>query len=292
METKETIILKKTIEDWITRNIELVVYTQKIAKKIQDYGLIDSNKNLPFQIFPTELFDPYGRTICNMFVYLDHPMYGFFAIQIDEKSNVVSCSNLYKEDELILNQEELESWIDSLNTDMEPFYRLNNAAEKGEIKYCELFLNDLLKEYSENISEALEQIKQSIDANKRIAIISNNFYSLVVDHVSDYSLALLLPSAWVVFDSLDNLPEEGEDIKDYVNDDETEELYKQLCEFTKLESYLAAEVYMAQRICLQYGLRVKGISRLERIEKEAFDTEESGEFVLPPIDTNCFVVEK
>jgi hypothetical protein len=52
---------------------------------------------------------------------------------------------------------------------------------------------------------------------------------------------------------------------------------------------LAAPIYLAQRICLQGGMKVQGTSISDQVEMNANRTDD-GEFLLPPIDTSKFTI--
>jgi hypothetical protein len=93
-----------------------------------------------------------------------------------------------------------------------------------------------------------------------------------------------------VFESLDNLPSQGEDVDDYVDIVETNELISTLDEFARQENYYSAPLYLAQRVVLQSGLKVAGMSNTEGGWVEATQSEDFGEFVLPPIDITEFRV--
>jgi hypothetical protein len=116
-------------------------------------------------------------------------------------------------------------------------------------------------------------------------------YALASEAQKDFSRALLIPPIWVVFESLDNLPDQGEDVDDYVDIYKTNELIDTLDSFVRQENYYSAPLYLAQRIVIQSGLVLKGFLSTENGWVEATSSEEFGEFVLPPIDVSEFKVE-
>jgi hypothetical protein len=290
MESKETLELQKIIETWVHKKINTVIFTQHLARKISEYGLIDGEKTLPFQILPTTYHDSDGDVMCKIYLHIDHPIYGFFTIEVDDEKCVVNCPQIYKQDLIVFNHEECENWLDTLNEDMESFYQLSSAADNNQAKFCELFLNDLLSAYRREISVLVDNMKKYISEEPLTAILANKIYCLAKETKNDYTRALLLPSAWVVFKNEDDLPDQEEDIEDYVDEEKTESLSVRLNEFFRQESYLASPIYLAQRICLQSGLKISGKSIADNCMMNASTTEELGEFVLPPIDTIVFEV--
>ena len=291
MESKETLELQKIIETWVHKKINTVMQTQYLARKISEYGLIDGGKTLPFQILPTTYHDSHGDIMCKIYLHMDHPIYGFFTIEINDEQCIVNCPQIYKQDLIVFNYEECECWLDTLNEDMEGFYQLSSAADNNQTQFCELFLNDLLSAYRNEISILIDEIKKYISEEPMSAILTNSIYCLAKDTKNDYTRALLLPSAWVVFKDENNLPDQGEDVEDYVDENKTENLSQKLNEFFRQESYLASPVYLAQRICLQSGLKISGKSIADSCMMNASNTEKLGEFVLPPIDTIVFEVK-
>lgn len=290
METKETLALQKAVEKFITKKINVIKIAQEFGKKIIDYGLLEPTKTLPFQILPTDMFDGDGDLICKIFVYIEHPMFGFFSIEILDDKCAITCPSIYRTEYFVTTTDECNKWIDELAKGMDKFYQLSSAAEEKQVGFCNLLLNELLTEYHNISKEIIENIKDKIESNPKTAIVTNNFYALVTNAKKNYNKALLLPSAWVIFQDLDNLPENNEQIDDYVDEKSTDVLFNQLNDFFKKENYLAAGVYLAQRICLQSGLIVKGFSFTDNEWQEAFITPDTGEFVLPPIDTKEFSV--
>jgi hypothetical protein len=289
--TQETQVLQNIIENYISKKIDLVRLAQKYSAKILDYGFIETEKTLPFQILPSEFMDSEGNVICKMYVNLEHPLYGMFTIELLEDQCAVTCPNIYKTDFFVSTHDEFEKWLDILDSEMNEFYILSNAATENNINYCILFLNEIIGRYKENINIEIKKIKSIIDNEERAAIVSNQIYALASKAQKDYSKALLMPSAWVIFKSLNNLPDDGEDFSDYIDDKATEQLFLELQKFFRIENYLAAPVYLAQRICLQSNLIIEGYSETEQEWHEAAISEEFGEFVLPPIDISKFEIK-
>ena len=121
METKETTLLRKAIEAWITKNIDLVIKAQSFAKKIDEYGFIDSGTTLPFQILPTDISDSDGDLICKIFLNLDNPIYGYFSIELSEDKCAITCPSTYLENYFILSFEECDTWLETLDNEMNEF---------------------------------------------------------------------------------------------------------------------------------------------------------------------------
>ena len=284
MNHRETKALTREIERYITKNIYKVQTAQLFSKKILEYGLIDVNKTVPFQILPTELSDSEGNLICKLYVFLESPLYGFFSIEILEDNISISCPVTYHTDHILMTYEMCDMFIDDLNTLMDDFYQLQSAAENGSDMFCSLFLNQMLEKYNKNIKTPLENIKQIINENDKIAIISNKFYALVKDAQTSYDQALLMPTAWAVFKDVSSVPEQGEDLEEYIDEPATNELFEHVNKFFRTENYWAAPLYLAQRICLQSGFKVSGFLKSEETWKEAKINTDMGEFVLPAID--------
>lgn len=291
METKETRILQKIIERWIDKNLDSVLLAQRLAKKINEYGLIDLSRTMPFQILPTEFSDADGDNYCKLHLNIESPIYGFFVVEITREDCIVTCPQVYKNEAMRFTHEECEKWIDELNNEMDVFYQISSAAAAGESLFCQMALNDLLNVYNGHLAPKIKKIKSIIEENPNVAISSGKFYSLVKNAKQDYLRALLIPSAWIVLKSLDDLPEQDESIDQFIDESATEKLATKLNEFFREEAYLAAPIYLAQRIILQSGLSVKGKSKSEECEMNATQSEELGEFVLPPIDILEFITE-
>ena len=290
METQETLVLQKAIEKWINKNIDKVLKAQEFSKKILESGLLDPDKTLPFQILPTNFFDSDGDLVCKIFVNLDSPIYGYFSIELEEESCAVTCPNSYKTEYFIQSYEDCDKWLDEMNSSMDIFYQLSSAAEEGQKVFCNMILNDLLKQYKVNTKNDLDTIKSVIDENPRVAIVTGEMFALAKDAKKDFSRALLIPQAWAVFADLDDLPDQGESAEGYICEFETNELFDQLNVFFRKENFAAAGVYLAQRICLQAGMDVQGFSSTEDGWVVASLTDGAGELVLPCIDITEFKV--
>lgn len=284
--------LRKAIEKWITKNIGLVQQAQILSKKILDYGLLESEKTMPFQILPTTFFDSDGDAICKLYVHMEHPMYGFFSIEMLPEEVVVTCSNVYYTDFIKFTLEECHQWVDTLNQEMDGFYNLYHMAENKDENFCNLFLNDLLTGYNNSLNKILPEIKEYIEKDECTAIEVGNTFALAKDAKKSYEKALLIPSAWFVFTSIDNLPDPGEKIDDYIDEEKTKKLFEKLNNFFRQENYFAAPIYLAQRICLQNNMKVEGYSTTEESLQEAISNTEHGEAVLNAIDMQYFKVSK
>lgn len=292
MEAKETLILQKVIESWISNNLNKVLVAQDLAKKILEYGFIDPSKTLPFQILPTDISDSNGDLICKLFVNLENPIYGFFTIEISEDDLLgVTCPNTWHSSYYVTSVEDCHYWLDTLDQEMNTFYELSSAAEEKQTSFCNLKLNEMLENYKKLTETNLIEVKDYISQDERIAIVSNSVYALAKDAQRDFSKALLLPQAWAVFESIDDLPDFDEEINDYLDEKATNKLFDRLVYFAQTENYYAAPIYLAQRICLQAGMDVRGFSKSEDTWVVAAITEEYGEFVLPPIDISSFEVK-
>jgi hypothetical protein len=184
---------------------------------------------------------------------------------------------------MLCTYEECHEWIDILNEEMNDFYKLSSAVDMKQTQFCELFLNELIKNYADCVSTFLDDIKNTIDANDKVAIITSGFYALAKDAKTNYDKALLIPSAWVVFKSLNNLPEQSEPIDEYIDEEATNTLFNTLNNFFRTENYFAAPVYLAQRICLQGDMKFQGLSKTENEWQSPIFTEH-GEYILPAID--------
>lgn len=290
MNNNETKALQKAIEVWIGKNIDSVVKAQELSKLILDCGFLEPSKTLPFQIVPTTLSDSDGGIICKLYVNLENPIYGFFVIEITDNDCGITCPNTYHIPYFVCNLEDCKSWINTLDDEMNIFYQLSSAAEEKQTIFCQNTLNELLQNYKNLIHPEIEKIKEKIYSDEKIAIYSNNFFALAKDAQKDFSKALLIPPAWVVFKDLNDLPDPDEQIDDYIDEDLTNSLFEELSSFSKQENYYAAPVYLAQRILLQTGYDVRAFSQSEDSWVVAAITEELGEFVLPPIDINQFEV--
>ena len=186
-----------------------------------------------------------------------------------------------------MTYEMCDSFICDLSNQMDEFYRLQSAAEGGQIVFCQLFLNQLLQKYKTSVSIYLNKIKDYVSGQEKAAIVSNNYFALVKDAKRSYDKALIMPGSWVIFKEI---PEPGENLNDYVDEEATDSLITQLNKFFRQENYLASGIYLAERLCLQAGLSVEGYSETENEWQEAHINSEMGEFVLPPIDINEFRV--
>jgi len=288
MESKETLILQQFIESWITKNIEKVIFAQELASKILNYGFIDTTKTLPFQILPTDISDSSGNLVCKLFVNLDNPIYGYFSIEIFEDGCSITCPSTYHTSHFITTNEDCHIWLDKLDEEMNSFYEISSAAEQQETTFCNLKLNELLENYKQLVKPEVEKIKNFIAEKECATIISGSVFALAKDAQRDFSKALLLPSMWAVFKSIDDLPDPDEDFTEYIDEEQSNELFEKLVDFAKTENYYAAPIYLAQRICLQSGIDVFGYSLSEESFVAAASTEENGEFVLPPIDIDNF----
>lgn len=288
-EISDTKLLQYVIEIWIEKKIYLVKVVQEIAQKILEYGLLDAERTLPFQIAPTEFLDKDGDVICKLFANLDHPMYGFFTIEVQDEKCIITCPQIYEKELLILSHDECMLWLQALGEDMNGFYELHGAVDAQNVQFCQLFINDCLNNYHIIMTKCLEIIKESIKKEPLTALVVQDNYSLVGKLKNNYDRALLIPPAWVVFEDEDNLPDEGEAVDDYIDEEKTNALAEELHSFFKKESYLAAPIYLAQRICLQGGMKVQGTSISDQVEMNANRTDD-GEFLLPPIDTSKFTI--
>lgn len=291
MQSEETLILQQIIEKYISKNLNTVVQAQNFAKKIYEYGLLEPEKTLPFQILPTNFSDSEGDVMCKIFVNLESPIYGFFSIELEGEKCIITCPKTYHTEVFTVSYDDCHSWIDTLDNEMDVFYQLSSAAEEKQIQFCNMKINELLSTYKSFVNPQIELIKNEIEADSRVAIVSEKMYALASEAQKDFSRALLIPPIWVVFESLENLPDQGEDVDDYVDIIETNELIDTLDNFARQESYYAAPLYLAQRIIIQAGLNLKGFLKTENGWIEATSSEEFGEFVLPPIDVSEFKVE-
>jgi hypothetical protein len=173
---------------------------------------------------------------------------------------------------------------------MDEFYKLSSAVDDKNKTYCEMVLNDLLEHYHKAIEGYLSDAKNLVQKNPATAIATGNVFALVSEAKKDFSMALLHPKAWVVFNDKNDLPDADEKISDYVNDDATEKLQEDLGEFFRAENFYAAQIYLAQRICLQGDFKIKGYSKTEEEWQEARIDPEFGEYVLPPLDIKEFKI--
>jgi hypothetical protein len=290
METRETEILQKIIENFVHKNLDTVMMAQAYAKKILDYGFLEPEKTLPFQILPTNFSDSNGDVICKIYVNLENPIYGFFTIELEREKCSITCPKTYHTEFFEASFEDCDAWIDSLDQEMDVFYQISSAAEENQAQFCTMKLNEMLGSYKSFLNPQIELIKEEIAMEPRVAIVSGKMYALASEAQKDLSRALLIPPIWVVFESLDNLPSQGEDVDDYVDIVGTNELISTLDEFARQENYYSAPLYLAQRVVLQSGLKVMGMSNTEGGWVEATQSEDFGEFVLPPIDITEFEV--
>ena len=290
MENRETEILQQIIEKFVHKNIDTVVQAQKFAQKILDCGFLEPDKTLPFQILPTNLSDSEGDVICKIYINLENPIYGFFTIELEKDKCLISCPKTYHTEYFETSFQDCDAWIASLDEEMDIFYQLSSVAEQKQTQFCNITLNELLSAYKSFVNPQIELIKNEIEAEPRVAIVSEQMYALASEAQKDFSRALLIPPIWVVFESLDNLPSQGEDVDDYVNIVETNDLINVLDDFVRQENYYSAPLYLAQRVILQSGMKLRGLSNTENGWVEATSTEDFGEFVLPPIDITEFEV--
>ena len=284
-----TAVLTKALEKWIEKNIDLVKKAQNVSMKIIDMGLLDPSTTQPFTILPTEMFDSDGDLLSKLFVNLDHPLYGYFSIEFSDNMYNVSCSNIYYTDNLIFDFDTLNKWLDELNGEMDNLYKIQSAADNNEVVFCEMTINMFVNNYHEKMKSKLGEIKSLINNEPRTAIVVQGEFSLASQAISEYDQALLMPYAWVVFRDLNDLPDSGEDINDYIDEQLTDKLFNKLNEFLRSEGFLAAPIYLAQRILLQSNMSVSGFSKIESEWKEAVSGE-AGEFVLSPIEIIDFKI--
>ena len=290
MENRETEILQQIIDKFVHKKIDTVVQAQKFAQKILDCGFLEPDKTLPFQILPTNLSDSEGDVICKIYINLENPIYGFFTIELEKDKCLISCPKTYHTEYFETSFQDCDAWIGSLDEEMDIFYQLSSVAEQKQTQFCNITLNELLSAYKSFVNPQIELIKNEIEAEPRVAIVSEQMYALASEAQKDFSRALLIPPIWVVFESLDNLPSQGEDVDDYVNIVETNDLINVLDDFVRQENYYSAPLYLAQRVILQSGMKLRGLSNTENGWVEATSTEDFGEFVLPPIDITEFEV--
>ncbi len=288
---KETAILQNIIKKWIENNIELVVKVQNYSKKVSEYGLIDPGRTLPFQIVPTEISDSKGNILCKIFLNIESPIYGFFVAEFDDEVCNITCPNNYKTSQIVLSHSEFETWLDTVNSEMDIFYQLSSAADQRQFIFCDNTLNDMLSSYKECIQEDLEAVKSYIESDEKIGIVSGKVYALAKEAQRDFSKALLIPPAWVVFKDLNDLPDEGEPVDDYIDEEKTDKLSQVLIDFQKKEAFLSAPIFLAQRICIQAGLPVSGFSLSEEQWVRASRSDEGLDLVLSPIDIKKFQIE-
>lgn len=287
---KETKILQKIIENYVTKNLEMVQEAQKMSKMILDGGLLEPSKNMPFQILPTNLSDHDGTVICKLYVNMESPIYGFFTIELQKEKCVITCPATYHTQVFVASYEDCFDWIEQMVGEMDIFYEISEMASNGNKEFCSLQLNSLLNNYKEIMNPEIERVVANIKDNDKIAIVSDRMYALAKDAKNDFARALLLPMLWVVFKDLEDLPDEGEDVEPYMDKDNTDLLCNMLEAFAKQERYYSAPIYLAQRVCLQAGLSVSGFSVSENGWVEAVSSKENGEFVLPPIEMREFLV--
>ncbi len=290
MENRETEILQQIIEKFVHKNIDTVVQAQKFAQKILDCGFLEPDKTLPFQILPTNLSDSEGDVICKIYINLENPIYGFFTIELEKDKCLISCPKTYHTEYFETSFADCDAWINSLDEEMDIFYQLSSAGEQKQTQICNMKLNEMLAAYKSFVNPQIELIKNEIETEPRVAIVSEKIYALASEAQRDLARALLIPPLWVFFESLDNLPSQGEDVDDYVNIVETNDLISVLDDFVRQENYYSAPLYLAQRVILQSGMKLRGLSNTENGWAEATSTEDFGEFVLPPIDITEFEV--
>lgn len=287
---KETKILQKIIEKFVTKNLKMVQEAQAMAKIILDHGLIETSKNMPFQIIPTDLSDSDGDVICKLFVNLENPLYGFFQIELQQNRCIISCPKTYHTQVFVSTYDDCYYWLQTVIDETDSFYQLSEMANSNNIDFCNLELNSLLQKYKELITPEIEKIKKFIGEDEKIAIVSERVYAMAKEAQKDFSRALIIPQLWVVFKDLDNLPEQGEDVDEYLDAEKTNLLYNKLEDFAAQERYYAAPLYLAQRVCLQAGLKVEGFAASEENWVEAVRSAENGEFILPAIEITEFRV--
>lgn len=284
---------QKQFEKYIENHLDLIQSAQKFSKKIIDYGFLETEKSMPFQIIPTEMFDANGDLMCRLNVNLDHPMYGLFVMDFDEEACAIKCPDIFKTDFMILKYDELDLWIDNLNAEMGDMYKLSSAAEQHQNMFCELFINSMLERYQSAIAPLLKEIMDYIDAEPRAFVIGQDkMFALITEAKKDYRRALLMPMNWAVFQSLDDLPDPATEyyISDYFDESATDKLLDKLQDFFRMENYFAAPLYLAQRICTQSGLFVEGYSVTEDIWSAAVRLENGSDILVPVIDAKEFRV--
>lgn len=287
----ETQALVKIIESFVSNNMTIVTNAQTFSKKILDCGLIDLQKTMPFQIIPTEMFDGSGNVMCKIYVNLESPIYGFFSIELEQDKCGITCPKTYYTEFFMASYEECDKWIDSMNEEMDAFYQLSSAAENSEIEFCNLKLNEMLQNYKKLLEKDMKELTDYIEKDECVAIVSNKMYALAKNAVNDISRALLLPHVWVVFQDIECLPDPGEEVDLYINDNKTNDLVELVELFVRRENYLASPIYLAQRILLQAGLKVLGYSNTEKNWLFAtLSANETMDLVLPPIDLGSFKV--
>jgi hypothetical protein len=287
METIETKILQGIIEKFVHKNTELILFAQKLSAIIMSYGLID-DATQPFQILPTNFFDSEGDNICKIFVNLDHPIYGFFNIEVEEDKCIITCPKTYHSEVFITNFADCEYWLETLDKEMDTFYQLQSSADQKFHTVCSVQLNEILQSYKKLVEPEIELLKEEISANEKVAIVSGNEIHLVKDAKNDLSRALLIPPLWVIFKDTNDLPDPDEELDDYIDEEATELLIEKLSDFARQESFYAAPIYLAQRILLQSEMNVEGFSTTDNEWVKASFSEEIGELVLPPIDISEF----
>jgi hypothetical protein len=289
----ETTGLVKIIESFIANNMSIVMQAQDFSRKILDNGLIDLKKTMPFQIIPTEMFDGDGNVMCKIYVNLESPIYGFFNIELQEDKCGITCPKTYYTEFFMTDYDECDKWLESMIEEMEIFYQLSSAAENKEIEFCNLKINEMLQNYKKLLEKDIRELKEYIDQDDRVAIVSNKMYALAKDAVNDLSRAMLLPHVWVVFQDLECLPDPEEDVEMYVNVQKTNDLVELVELFMSRENYLAAPLYLAQRVLLQAGLKVLGYSNTDNNWVFAtLSANDTVDLVLPPIDLGSFKVDK
>lgn len=286
MSSLETKLLEKIIKTWINKHESLIEVAQKLCLKINDMGMVRGD-SLPFQILPTEMVDADGDVICDLIINMDHPYHGFYSIKIfPETYEIVPPENIKHRINRFGTHEHLYIWLDKLEKNMEPFYELDSMAENKNINFCSLFLTEKIEEYKNNIKLSLEKIKDTINNCENVGIATPHAIIAVHKENTDYTQALIMPSLWVVFKDLNNLPDVGEELEDYVSEDETEKLFVKLNEFFNEEFFYAAPVYFAIKICLMNGLKVESLSRRTSEWCESKLDDEVGTSLYPVLDTD------
>ena len=113
MELQETFILQQIIEKFVTKNLDTVIQAQSFAKKILEYGLIEPEKTLPFQILPTNFSDSDGDVMCKLYVNLENPIYGFFSIELERDKCLITCPKTYHTEFFETSFEDCDAWIET-----------------------------------------------------------------------------------------------------------------------------------------------------------------------------------
>lgn len=252
MEKDATYALNAAIYVWIQDNSHLAVLAQNLAEKCLSLGLCDTNMHNPFQIVPTDIFAENGNLHHELFLNIDHAVYGYFKLIIksDSEFQLISPKLSIYGDKIFLNIHEVKEFIDNLSLSLDDIYELDECLSNKDLNGVNSIVDNMLDVYRDNIEEELLSIRTFISSYPgEVYIVATNDSTaeeLVNEYRPDYDLALLHPENWIVKNYTGHLSK----------NQAQEQLHDEIYKFFKKENFYAAKLYLAQKLVKESGLSI------------------------------------